>query len=127
MVRLAPNKYSFNNPADARIIYSIGSRFPKSTFYQAAGAIHRPNFFNVQDAHEHAKRKKQIAGLYSNTTVLHYEPAVDRMNRVLDEKLQEATATSEMVDLPKWLQWYAMDVIGEVTVGCVHVVFRPTD
>jgi len=51
------------------------------------------------------------------TSLLSYEPFVDSQNAVLCEKLREFAVAGSLVDIPKWMQFYAFDVIGEMTVG----------
>ena len=51
------------------------------------------------------------------TNLLSYERFVDNQNAILCEKLQSMASSTSPLDIPKWMQLYAFDVIGEVTVG----------
>jgi hypothetical protein len=59
------------------------------------------------------------------TSVAHYEPAVERVNRTCVARLREWAEKGEVdVDVPELMQKYACDVIGEITVstvGCLVV------
>lgn len=73
------------------------------------------NLFSTRDPIYHREQKKKVAGAYSLTSLLECEPAVDSCTRLLMSKLDEWAATGGPVDLGAWLQYYAFDVVGEVT------------
>jgi cytochrome P450 len=125
IVRIAPNVYSIDSPSDTKLIYS-GRNFRKTGFYSAAGIPHLPNIFSMDDEKEHSDRKRRIGSLYSITSVMHYEPAVDKINRACIAKLTEWAAGSGMeVNVPDLMQRYAFDVIGEITVRALDfLLFR---
>ena len=69
-----------------------------------------------EDAHKAAKRP--IAHAYAMTSLLDYEPFVDSTSKVLVERLTTLYAdTGKLCDFGEWLQWYAFDVIGEMTMS----------
>jgi hypothetical protein len=51
------------------------------------------------------------------TSVIAYERYVDTCNATLKEKMNVFAATKKSFDVPSWMQFYAFDVIGEITVG----------
>lgn len=58
-----------------------------------------------------------MAQFYSQTSLLGYEPAVDACNRILMKRIQEYSTSKENFDVRVFMQQYAFDVIGEITVG----------
>lgn len=55
--------------------------------------------------------------MYSMSTLVSYEQYVDNCNRVLTSKLEMFAEKKQPVDVFTWMQYYAFDVIGEITVG----------
>ncbi|OCT44841.1 Pisatin demethylase [Cladophialophora carrionii] len=70
----------------------------------------------MTDEDQHKTAKRPIAHAYAMTSLLDYEPFVDSTSRVLVEQLSKQYAnTGRVCDFGEWLQWYAFDVIGEMT------------
>ncbi|KAH7141120.1 cytochrome P450 [Dactylonectria macrodidyma] len=125
IVRYGPNRYSFDHPAAARIIYGVGQadKFAKSSFYRAFAIPNpqQPSLF----AHEHIKEHAQIRRLYQNThamsALISYEDFVDDCADLLDQRLREMTGEfvslgdKPLVDMGHWFQCYAFDVISMIT------------
>ncbi|KAJ6055375.1 hypothetical protein N7444_004473 [Penicillium canescens] len=116
VVRIAPNKYSFSEADDLKKIYAFGGKFPKSEFYDPQGNPFRKNIFNVRDMTDHADRRRKYASLYSMSTMVAYEDAVDRMTAVCIRKMQQFLSEERSISLPQFMQYYAFDVIGEISV-----------
>ncbi|KAL6150794.1 hypothetical protein ACJQWK_00361 [Exserohilum turcicum] len=117
IVRIAPNRYDFNTLDAVKTIYRIGDQLPKSNYYTPFGSPHGKNLLNTLDNTQHGSMKKKFASLYSMSTLLSYEPAVDSQTFVLRKKLDEFAASGELVDIPTFFQYYAFDVIGMLTFG----------
>ncbi|USW55637.1 Putative cytochrome P450 [Septoria linicola] len=92
-------------------IYGHGSKFVKSTFYIPFGQPDptKANLFNDLDPHSHAQARRQVAALYSMSTMVSYEQFVDRCTDVLVSKFSMFAEKAQALD--------AFDVIGEITVG----------
>jgi hypothetical protein len=71
----------------------------------------------MRDEAEHSAWKKTFTGLYNMSTIVNYEEAVDRMNAVCTDKLRQYAQEGKKVMLPRFLQCYAFDIIGEITVS----------
>lgn len=70
--------------------------------------------FNTQDHALHRALRRPIAGIYSMTNLVEFEPYVDTtMDFFLGQlgKLQDG----EVCDIGQWLQYFAFDVMGEIT------------
>ncbi|KAJ6015172.1 hypothetical protein N7540_009763 [Penicillium herquei] len=64
-----------------------------------------------------AETRKRFTGLYSMSSVVSYEPFVDRCIDLFFERLDEFAAKKQSFNLGHWFQCYAFDVIGDVTFG----------
>ncbi|EUC43354.1 hypothetical protein COCMIDRAFT_101081 [Bipolaris oryzae ATCC 44560] len=117
IVRVAPNRYDFNTLEATKTIYRIGNAFPKSKYYVPFGPQHESNLFNELENDTHRAMKRQLASLYSMSTLLSYEATVDNQTAIMRQKLENFAATGELVNIPKFLQYYAFDVIGMITLG----------
>ncbi|KAF2008784.1 cytochrome P450 [Aaosphaeria arxii CBS 175.79] len=117
VVRVGPNRYSFSNPADIKIIYELGGKFTKTEFYKPllAEEPDKQNIFALMDAKVHKERRRKIANLYSMSIMISYEVAVDRMTEVCMRKLSEFASKKGQISMPQFMQYYAFDVIGEIT------------
>ena len=96
----------------------MSGSFQKSSYYDAFAEPGTDRaLFNSRDALHHARLRRTQAQLYSMTTIKSYEPFVDAQNTVLERKLREFAESKQTVSLPEFLQKYAFDVIGEMTVS----------
>lgn len=117
VVRLAPNRYSIADAEAARIILGHGSVLDKSNYYMAFGSPAITNLFTEPKKVVHAKFRRPIAQLYSNTNLVSYEPFVEVCNQILAHSLREHARHGNPFDMRELMQYYAFDVIGEITVG----------
>ncbi|KAJ4290360.1 hypothetical protein N0V90_010576 [Kalmusia sp. IMI 367209] len=115
VVRMGPNRYSFTRPQDIKVIYELGGSFAKSAYYSPLGDP--PNLFAMRDRNEHKDRRRKISSLFTMSTIISYEDAVDRMTRVCIRKLRQFADENRLFSLPQFAQYYAFDVIGEITFG----------
>jgi hypothetical protein len=88
-----------------------------------------PGIFATQDENIHKALKKPISGAYSMSTLVLFEPYVDVTMRVFCEQLHKRfvappTPMSDFTntdpagpvcDFGQWLQFFAFDVIGQLT------------
>lgn len=116
-MRIGPNRYDFDTMEALKIIYRIGNALPKADYYIPFGMPSSPNLFDMQDPARHSAMKKQVASLYTMTALLSYEAGVDGQTVILKERLQRFCDQKQVIDLPQFLQYYAFDVIGIITVS----------
>ncbi|KAJ5667432.1 pisatin demethylase [Penicillium longicatenatum] len=119
IVRISPHVYSINDPEAIRQIYGAGSAFTKAPFYYAFGnpdKVHA-DLFSELDNGRHATKRRKLASLYSMSSLVNYESAIDEVNRELCEKLNGFATTETPFQFPAWMQFYAFDVIGKITVS----------
>lgn len=89
----------------------------KSNYYHPFGPPDEYNLFSEPRLDAHAKMKRPIAQLYSQTTLLSYEPFVDTCNSILLKRLEEYANEDKTLDVREMMQFYAFDVIGQITCG----------
>ena len=117
VVRLAPNRYSINDPEASRVLLGHHNALNKSNYYVAFGDPSMTNTFTELDIQIHAKLRRPTAHLYANTNLLSYEPFVDTCNNILLKRLRDYSWTGKRLDVRELMQYYAFDVIGEITMG----------
>lgn len=117
MVRLAPNRYSLNSGEAAKVVLGHRNALDKSKYYHAFGQPDAFNLFSETRLGVHAKIRRPLTQLYSQTALLSYEPFVDTCNSILLKRFNEHAENGKVADLREMMQFYAFDVIGEITVG----------
>lgn len=117
-MRVAPNRYSFSRPEDVKTIYALGGKFLKSDFYSAmlTGDPLVDNLFPTIDDDEHRDRRRKISSLYTMSAMVTYEEAVDAMTAVFTKQLGQFANEGRPFHFPHFMQSYAFDVIGQITV-----------
>ncbi|KAL8709010.1 MAG: hypothetical protein Q9220_006219 [cf. Caloplaca sp. 1 TL-2023] len=126
VVRIGPNVLSFSNPSAIKDIYN--KAFVKSEFYSVAAGVNKgvavQTLFSQTDEVYHDKLRRSLANSYSMSSVVQYEPFVDKTVEVFLEQIDRRFADKEgpdgIVDLPQWMRAYAFDVIGELTYSERH-------
>ena len=74
-MRIAPNHLSIADPGALQIVYAHGNGSLKSNFYDAFVSITR-GLFNTRDRVAHTRKRKIISHIFSQKTVLEFEPYV---------------------------------------------------
>jgi hypothetical protein len=67
------------------------------------------------DYHRMVQRTKNVAGGYSLSNVIKAEPTMDRLLLLFESQLDKLIAADEAVELNKWINYLAFDIVGEVT------------
>ncbi|KAI1858918.1 hypothetical protein JX265_005747 [Neoarthrinium moseri] len=121
IVRIAPNNVSIADSAAIKSIYSPSAKFTKSEFYDVMnfrmdGKLNEGNIFAVRDEAKHTEAKRQFASLYSPRKLLTYEKRVDETSHLFFTLLNERFAKDGVkFNLGEWLQFYAFDVVAQIT------------
>lgn len=104
-------------------IYELGGKYIKSSYYTPllSPEPKTQHIFPMQDNERHKDRRRKISPLYTMSTMLSYEGAVERLNGVCVQKLHQFAKEGRLIDVPHWMQYYAFDVIGEITVSCMYL------
>ncbi|KAL1621649.1 hypothetical protein SLS56_009119 [Neofusicoccum ribis] len=139
LVRLGPNNVSIADPKMIEKIYGLRANFPKvkvfrrvkkiitdlsksefySVFEQLVNGQSVSTLFTVVPERAHAALKRPVSAAYSMSTLTQYESIVDRTIQKflgrLEEEFVKGESTGKVCPISKWVQWYAFDVIADIT------------
>ena len=123
IVRLGPNVLSLRGAHFVPQIYGINrpaKNLRKSSFYACFQNIvngkRAASLVAMTDESQHARTKRAIAHAYSLSKLVEFEVLVDSTVDVFLTTLSARFATKRQeCDLGQWLQFFAFDVIGELT------------
>lgn len=73
------------------------------------------NLFNARNVEAHGKRKRQVGAMYTMSTMVNYEEAVDRSISTFHSQFAAFSTHCRSVNMHEFLRAYAFDVIGEIT------------
>ncbi|CAI9629299.1 unnamed protein product [Alternaria burnsii] len=122
-VRIGPRTILCSSNRAAKKIYALNSGFVKSDFYivqqTLAKGVPLKTLFTSTDEAFHSKLRRSVSNAYSMTSLVQFEPLVDSTTTVFLEQLTQRYADKAgdlgVVDFGAWLQYYAFDVICELT------------
>ncbi|KAL2837823.1 cytochrome P450 [Aspergillus pseudodeflectus] len=119
IVRIAPGQYSLDDPEAIRTIYSHSSPFLKAPWYLASGRSNAEvcDLFTDLDPRRHSINRRKVASLYSMTSLVQMESCVVDCTALLEQQLSKLASLGQSFDLQQWMQFYAFDVIGLITVN----------
>ncbi|KAJ5646284.1 hypothetical protein N7490_002656 [Penicillium lividum] len=117
VVRISPDHYSLSDISAIKIVYGTGSKFPKSAWYDGWKHPQQWNVFSDRDMKRHSETRKKFTSLYSMSSVVSYEPFVNRCIDIFFQRLDDFADREHVFDLGHWFQCYAFDVIGDITFG----------
>ena len=69
------------------------------------------------DIKHHASRRRETAQLFSISTLMNIEYQLDPVMKFFFEKLDAFADGGEPLDMAAWLQYYAFDAVGALTVS----------
>lgn len=121
IVRIAPNEYSIDDPDSIRTIYGHGTKFIKSPWYTASGPPSQHegvvvSIFSDRNPARHAENRRKVANAYALSALIETERYIDSTMVAFFQHLDHFASSGESFNLGNWLQFYAFDVIGELTV-----------
>lgn len=94
------------------------SGFYKPQQILANGAV-LTTLFSTLDEDYHSKLRRAVNNAYAMTSLVQFEPLVDSTTSVFLQQMDKRYANKEdesgALDFGKWLQFYAFDVICELT------------
>lgn len=116
IIRVSPEQYSLSDPAAIKQIYGIQSTMEKGPWYKIWAPPGFPNLFAETDRNVHAGLRRALGSYYTMSAIKSYELYVNNCVNVLQENFDRLAMQGDTIDLQRWMQAYAFDVIGEVTV-----------
>lgn len=128
-MRVGPNRYSINLLSGVKTIYELGGKYSKTDYYKPlqSSDIDKQNIFPMQDNELHKNRRRKISSLYTMSSMVCYEKAVDETTTVCIRKMHQFAEQGRLINIPQWMQYYAFDVIGEITVSYIFPNWHPGD
>ncbi|KAI0169008.1 cytochrome P450 [Hypoxylon sp. FL1284] len=125
VVRLGPNSLSFADPKALKSIYGLNKGFVKSDFYVVQQSVLKghslASLFSTTDNNFHAQFRRCVNSAFAMSALVQYEPFVDNTTKLFLEKTEEFFAGNpDGCNFTQWLQFYAFDVIGEITYSKRH-------
>lgn len=144
VVRLGPNSLSFAGPKALKTIYGLNKGFVKvkpktdspkrsvadtdtlqSDFYVVQQSVVKghslASLFSTTDNDFHSQFRRCINAAFSMSALVQYEPFVDNTTKLFLDQTERLFANNiDGCDFTKWLQFYAFDVIGEITYSKRH-------
>lgn len=89
---------------------------------QSVANGHRlPSLFSSTSESFHAQLRRSVNSAFSMSTLIQYEPFVDSTTELFLSQTDKLYAeTGDGCDFSRWLQFYAFDVIGEMTYSKRH-------
>ncbi|RDB28044.1 Benzoate 4-monooxygenase [Hypsizygus marmoreus] len=133
-VRIAPNHVSIADPDALAIVYAHGNGALKSQFYDAFVSIHR-GIFNTRDRVEHARKRKIVSHIFSQKSVVEFEPHIRHHLTEFIKQWDRLTASAVKgmsgvegegwkgeggrlwIDCLPWVNYLAFDIIGDLAFG----------
>ncbi|KDR80199.1 hypothetical protein GALMADRAFT_242488 [Galerina marginata CBS 339.88] len=134
IVRIAPNHVSIAEPDALSVVYAHGNGALKSEFYDAFVSIRR-GVFNTRDRHEHARKRKIISHIFSQKSVVEFEPQIrvyvqmliNQWDRLYDMALKGSSGPEGegwkgeggrlWLDCLTWANYLAFDIVGDLAFG----------
>ena len=97
----------------------------QSGFYPVQQAMSKgsrlPSLFSTTDEQYHAQLRRSVNSAFSMSALVQYEPLVDKITeKFLDQTQDLFVARDAQCDFAEWLQFYAFDVIGNITYSKPH-------
>lgn len=92
----------------------------KSQFYPVqqaiAGGKRLPSLFSTTDENYHAKYRRCVNNAFAMSSLVSYEPLVDSTtDAFIEQTTKRYCETGEACNFSRWLQFFAFDVIGDLT------------
>ncbi|KAK2606805.1 hypothetical protein N8I77_005531 [Diaporthe amygdali] len=113
-VRYGPDKLSITaEDAIPSIYQKRGRMMPKTEYYDAFGAAH-PNVFGMRDEEKHSIRRRHMSHSFAISYVKEMEKYLDENVVILRKKIAAYADAGESFNLKKLLQYYTIDVLGEL-------------
>ncbi|KAJ9132171.1 Cytochrome p450 [Pleurostoma richardsiae] len=125
VVRLGPNVLSFADPKALKSIYGLNKGFVKSDFYVVQQSVVKghslQSLFSTTDNEFHQQFRRCVNSAFAMSALVQYEPFVDNTTKLFLEQTERLyVGNPEGCNFTRWLQFYAFDVIGEITYSKRH-------
>lgn len=116
-VRMGRNQVMTTDPSTVPLLYGHSSKWVKSGFYHLFRLGPPKGIMSETDVKKHAALRRASSSAFSMNALVELESSVDTMADLFFQRLDEFSAKGKPWDAGLWLQWYAMDVVGELAFG----------
>ena len=101
------------------LVMTLPDHITISQFYECFNPhiAHRRGGFEEADEKIHMVRRRILAPLYTQASILEFEPCVDRLISMFYAQMERFATRNEVFDMSDWLRNYTFDVIGEIFYG----------
>ncbi|KAI1610627.1 cytochrome P450 oxidoreductase [Exophiala viscosa] len=119
IVRISPHYYSIDDPEAIKTIYSHGSKFIKGNWYTSSAnpSNKQADLFTDLNPERHALNRRNVASLYSMTSLVGMEPNVVDCAALLSQKFNDFAVNGTQFNLQVWFQYFAFDTIASITLS----------
>ncbi|PWY74280.1 cytochrome P450 [Aspergillus heteromorphus CBS 117.55] len=114
-VRIADNEVSVANPDAVRAL--LHANIAKGSWYAIFSLpdYHYVNQMSERDPQRHIRKSRNVAAGYALSNIIRSEAQVDALLAQLEARFDELIAAGQPVEFDRWFNYFAFDVVGEVT------------
>nr|KAK5432287.1 hypothetical protein LTR18_011194 [Exophiala xenobiotica] len=118
IVRIAANELSIVDEYAMKNLYGHGHNAAKTAWYSVWDPPNTaPQLFSELDKKYHGFLRKRVAGAYAMSSILKYEKYIQGCLDLLFWRLKQQAEFDEVLDMAKWTNAFAFDVVGELGYG----------
>lgn len=118
IVRIAANELSIVDEHAMKNLYGHGHNAAKTAWYSVWDPPNTaPQLFSELDKKYHGFLRKRVASAYAMSAILKYEKYIQDCLDLLLWRLKEKAELGESVDMAKWTNAFAFDIVGELAYG----------
>lgn len=114
IIRIAPDELSFSDPAVIKEIYSQGTPFMKSPFYNGLNEG-IPNLFDGIDREAHRQRRKLLGNAFAKSSIVQSEPLVAEQIRKFMGWVERKEGT--VMNVYAWFRMLSLDIVSSLFMG----------
>ena len=113
-MRIAPDELSFSDPAVIREIYSQGTNFMKSPFYNGLNEG-VPNLFDGIEREAHKERRKLLGHAFAKSSIMESEPLVAEQIEKFLTWLRKKEG--HVMNVYAWFRMLSLDIVSSLLMG----------
>lgn len=118
IVRIAPNELSIVDAGATQKLYNHGTKALKTDWYDTWNDPSTgPIMFSETNKKMHSFLRKRVSSAYSMSALLRYETLIQDSLSLMLEKLRVKADLGEAIDMSKWTNNLAFDVVGTLAYG----------
>ncbi|KAK0638420.1 Benzoate 4-monooxygenase [Lasiodiplodia hormozganensis] len=122
-VRIAPNHISISDPAAMQQIYGHGANFLKDGWYDGGAGEFR-NISDARDKAQHQERRKMLAHVFAQKTIVQLEPIVAETVATLAKQVDMHAVEGRDINIRRYLNYFTIDFFSRLvwgwTQGCLE-------